>query len=125
MLRTICRIKHSMISHVSNEDVRQRSAQRPLSDTLLEHQMILFGKVARGEPGDPLRDAVFFPGTLTPLNDRCVRKTGAPRLEWARMLLPHAVRVCGNGQQLQEAVRDAQHWREVVRRYCAAAADAP
>ena len=92
MLRSISGIKHSMISRVSNDEVRRITKQIPVTDTLLKHQLDLYCKAAQGGEECPLRDSVFYPKTLTPVNDMYVRKTGAPRLEWAKQLHPHALR---------------------------------
>ena len=87
-LRHICGIKHSMISRVSNEEVRERACQRLLTDILLDQQIALLERAIRRPAGDPLRDAIFCPGSLRFVTDKYVRKIGAPRHEWARRLCP-------------------------------------
>ena len=92
MLRAIAGIKHSMISRVSNSEVRRRTGQILATDMLLKHQLALYFRAARSCDGDPLRDSVFCPGTLTLVTDTFVGTLGAPRLEWAKQLPPHAGR---------------------------------
>ena len=118
MLRAICGVKHPMISHISNDTIRSRTGQTPLSAMLLKHQLLLFGKAARGGPGDPLRDSVFSPGVLSPITDTYVRRVGAPRLEWAKHLRQHAERACRESQNLNEAVSNPADWGRQVRLHC-------
>eukprot|EP00959_Pyramimonas_sp_CCMP1952_P230199 4812766-Pyramimonas_sp.AAC.1 len=101
-----CGVRHPMISRVSNDLMRARTGQPPLTAILLQRQLALYGKAARESAGDPLRDSVFIPGTLTPVADAFARKVGAPRLEWAKFLGPPAHGACGEGDRLQDLVQD-------------------
>ena len=114
MLRRLCGVSHPMVSHVSNDAIRQRTGQAPLSNCLLRHQLLMFGKVARAHTGDPLRDSVFTPGTWQHLTDRYVRKCGRPRLEWSKYLHPHVVRAAGEGRRWEHLIQDEHIWREHV-----------
>ena len=61
MLKMLCGFQHPMVLHVSNEAIRQRTCQVPFTERPLYHQLLMYGKVARGQAGDPLRDSVFTP----------------------------------------------------------------
>ena len=97
MLRSICGIAHSVISRVSNDEVRRRTAQKPITDILLKRQLDLYCKAAQGGEQCPLRDSVFYPGTLTPVNDMCIEKSGAPGYNgpnnYIRTLFEYVVRM--------------------------------
>ena len=80
MLRALCGVKHPMFSRVSNASIRARTRQEPLTNTFLKQQLLLFGKAARAQPGDPLRESIFVPGTLTLITDHYIRKAVRPRL---------------------------------------------
>ena len=92
--------------------------QKPLSLHLLKHQLVLYGKVARAPDDDALRKITFMPGTLQPVTDRFVRKTGRPRHEWASQLKNEALRVVGLHASLEEVLTDDQGWKQAVHRYC-------
>ena len=55
-LRKIAGIAHSYISHVSNKEIRCITACMPIQFTLLESQLLYFGKIARSlqHPGRSL-----------------------------------------------------------------------
>eukprot|EP00959_Pyramimonas_sp_CCMP1952_P333038 6973803-Pyramimonas_sp.AAC.1 len=59
------KIPHSMISHVSNDSVRQQAWQHCLSDHILMKQFDLFGKLG-SMPDSAARDAVLVPRSLGP-----------------------------------------------------------
>ena len=107
-----------MISRVTNREVLQKTRQRPLSTKLLQQQLALYGKAARAPDGDPLRDAVFCPGSMRPAADRYVRKQGRPRHEWADKLLNVGLQVAGSFQRLEELVRNKAQWEAEVREFC-------
>ena len=117
-LRQIVGITHPMLSRISNREVLKRAQQNPLSQTLCRQQLFLFGKAARAPASDPLRDAVFCPGSLRPAPDRFIRKVGRPRLEWATQLKELALQVCGHGMRLEEAIADEKVWKALVNRRC-------
>ena len=114
MLRGLCGVKHPMISRVSNTSIRARTRQEPLTNTLLKQQLLLFGKAAGAESGDPLRESIFVPGTLTFITDHFVRKAGRPRLEWAKSVLPHARQLSGEHRRWEDLVQDECGWRRHV-----------
>ena len=103
-----------MVSRISNEEVRRRTQQRPLTQVLLGQQLLLCGKAARAPAGDPLRDAVFCPGSLRPATERFVRKVGRPRQEWASQLWRTAVRMCGDVLQFEATIADEAQWNQTV-----------
>ena len=84
----------------------------------LKHQLVLYGKVARAPDDDALRKLTFMPGTLQPVTERFVRKTGRPRHEWASQLNKEAMRIVGVHASLEEVLSDEQAWKQAVHRYC-------
>ena len=114
-LRTILKVPSSQFSRISNLTVRERANWKSASQLLLEQQLVLFGKVLRSPAEDILQQVSFVPGSLTPATSRYVRVVGHPRKEWIPELLPHAVRIAGGEQNLQNSVQDPMHWKKMVR----------
>ena len=65
-----------------------------------------------------LRKLTFMPGTLQPVTERFVRKTGRPRHEWASQMNKEAMRIVGVHASLEEVLSDEQAWKQAVHRYC-------
>ena len=119
-LRQIWGIKPSYISRVSNATVLQTSEQRPISEIIVEHPLIFFGKVARAPIDSVIRSSVFQqgpPGRLWLATDRYVRKKGRPRTEWAGQIMSKAITVAGRDQSLQDATRSPARWKAAVKRF--------
>ena len=128
-LRKIFNIAHSMISHVSNAEVRRRANQQCLSQQLLARQLFYYGELS-ALPSESLpRQSVFQSGTSR-LLDPGRRRRGRPRLQWASVMHAHALTIatCMHGGALsqEEAARQTfgrgmfnrQAWKEEVLRYC-------
>ena len=95
----------------------KKSQSRKLSSRLLQHQLILFGNVARAEEGNPLRDCVFQPNTVCPLPPCGPRGRGRPRQFWAACVYKEALRVTdGDAEKLRCLAQDGSKntWRSAV-----------
>ena len=114
-LRPILGIKPSFVSRVSNSTVLQQSAQIPYGRQLFRQQLLLFGRVARAPPTDPLRILTFVPGSLLPATGHYVRRVGRPRNELAVMLEKEARKVHPNFDQI---VYTETEWKAAVYGYC-------
>ena len=99
-LRSILGIQPAFLSHISNEAVRLQAGWKPASILLLQHQLVLLGKVLRQGPTSPLHRACFIEGTLRPATSRYVRKVGRPCYEWVSAVLPEALRIAGGTDRL-------------------------
>ena len=111
-LRTILRIKPSY--RVSNAKVLEAAGVPPLSKQLLKQQLLMFGRIARARPSDPLRIATFNVG-LFPAASRYVRRIGRPRNEWATMLHKEALMM---DPDFESTLYNAAEWKRAVHRYC-------
>ena len=82
-LRRICRIPHSFLSRVSNDQILNRCRARPLSEALRERQTSMYNKIAGLSQDHPLRVLTCQPGSSLPrIWDQC-RKRGRPKQQWA------------------------------------------
>ena len=113
-LRKVAGIKRSFVSRVSNATVLQKNSQKQLGEQLLKQQVLLYGKVARAQAGDMLRDLAFVPGTQQPTTDQYVRRVGRPRNEWAVMLRREAFKM---SPQAETIIHDRRLWQRVVEQY--------
>ena len=75
------------ISRVSNQTTFDSACVRPLSEQLLQQQLLLMRKVAISEAGGPLRCDTFVGDSLVPQIGRCIRRVGRPRQEWTSQVL--------------------------------------
>ena len=82
-LRTICKIPHSMLSHVSNLRVLETAQLQSLSSILANRQLILFGRIAALPSSSFLRSVLFTGSTIIPKTLDGLRKRGRPRISWA------------------------------------------
>ena len=114
-MRVILGIKPSFISRVSNAEVLKRAQQNDLSCLLLHQQLLLFGRIARAPPDDPLRLLTFVPGSISPLTSHYIRRIGRPRSEWASKLRDVALRMTADAARV---VHDAAAWKRIVAEYC-------
>ena len=87
--RKILNIPHSMISHISNEEVRNRANSPRLSQLLLFRQLLLFGRIS-AMPNTALQATLFQTGTLDAAGLGARRRQGRPRLAWGPVVKEHA-----------------------------------
>ena len=114
-LRQVLKTQSSFLSRVTNADVLQRAGFEAASVQLRKRQMIMLGKVLRQPQESDMREATFSPSSsLQPVTDRFVRRTGAPRKEWVRSVLPDALRLAGGSEKLSAAIANASQWRQQV-----------
>ena len=114
-LRQLLGIKPSFISRVSNSSVLQQSGQIPYGRQLLKQQLLLFGRVVRAPPTDPLRRLTFVPGSLQSATGYYVRRVGRPRNEWAVMLEKEARKMNADFDRI---VYTEFEWKTAVTDYC-------
>ena len=89
-----------MISHVSNDEVLQTAASRPLPGTLEERQSLMLGHVAV-LPGDSIvTQSVLRDGGVMPRTVDGNRKRGRPKLSWCSLLFAKAVSLCGGDAEM-------------------------
>ena len=113
-LRRILRVPAAYYSRIPNTSVRDRARTRPLSNMLLERQLLMFGEIARMD-GGPLRDTVFAPGKVELAELAGRRRRGRPRHTWAKQLQMLAVEAAGGTANLRNIIMsDAASWRRVV-----------
>ena len=122
-LRKIMGIPHSMLSHVSNQEVRRLSRQRPLSQTILFRQLSMFGRISAMPDDSVLRDAVFKPGSISLTLTDGKRSRGRPRLRWETVMHAHALQIVNMSNAtlsslLGQHVYNQQIWQATVKHYC-------
>ncbi len=114
-LRAILGIKPSYVSRVSNARVLEQAGQIQMSRQLLKQQLLLFGRIARAQEGDPTRSLTFVPGCLEPATGRYVRRVGRPRNEWSVMLRKECFKLKADFERI---IHLEQEWRRAVHNYC-------
>ena len=97
-LRSICRIPHSMLSHVSNAAVLETAGVKALSAILAERQLTLFGRIASLPDTSILRATVFSGNVIAPRSFEGVRCRGRPRVTWASTQHAKALQLFGGSQ---------------------------
>ena len=100
---------------VSNTSVLQQSEQVKFGQQLLRQQLLLFGRIGRAAPNDPLRKLTFIPGTLQPATARYIRRVGRLRNEWAVMLSRECRKM---GVDADRLLLNEEDWRRAVYQYC-------
>jgi hypothetical protein len=115
-LRVILRVQPAYFLHVSNKRVLKQSGQKPMDRQLLKQQMVLYGRIARSPPSDPLRLLKFAPGALEPATSRYIRRVGVgrPRNEGATMLQKECFKMSA---RFAECMFDEQEWKRAVHTY--------
>ena len=81
-IRRILGVLPSYWSRVSNKDILERVHATPLSNLLLEQQLIYFGKLFRLPSEDYRRRMIFESESETLRNLASKRRQGRPRLQW-------------------------------------------
>ena len=117
-LRQILGIPPAFISRISNRVVYNRVECRPFSELLCQRQLLMFGKVMRSHPENPLRTASLNGNTLRPATDQHVRRVGRRRAERIPSVLLEAVRLAGGSHNLDEYTADPWHWKRIVCGWC-------
>ena len=106
-IRQTWNIKRAFLLRISNKSVLETAAQKPLSETLLHQQVLLYGKAAQSPHESILRGLVFCPGSLRPSADRYVRRVGRPRHEWAAQAQNTSCTVASGFLKLESMVTNA------------------
>ena len=88
-LRQVLGIPHSMVSRVSNAEVRRRAHEVALSQTVFFRQLLSFGRIA-AMPDSLFRRTIFSAGSVEPASSHAPRRRGRPRLTWGSLVRAHA-----------------------------------
>ena len=126
-LRQIYAIPHSMVSHISNAEVRRISNQTTLSTQLMCRQLINLGRIASLPDASCVRQSVFRSSSHSLVGYEGTRKRGRPRLLWASFQMAKACEVAA-GEQLTFKMMCPQHaasltgWKAAVKRHFASSA---
>jgi len=104
-LRRICGIKWN--DFVTNEEVRQRTNQVPLTSIMRRRHLGLFGQVARSDPANDTRCDLEAP---TPAQWK--RPPGRPRNSWLSVVSKDMKGVSIPNAMVM--VEDRMHWKRVV-----------
>ena len=115
-LRRILKISPAFISRVSNKYIRNQFKAHPLSVTLLERQLMLFGHVARA-PQNSILYRMLFDDNQFNLRELPLKR-GRPKDTWARKLKQASIQCCGSVQQFASMVKDPIAWKATVRHFC-------
>eukprot|EP00959_Pyramimonas_sp_CCMP1952_P457049 9474222-Pyramimonas_sp.AAC.1 len=106
-LRSVHKILPSFVSRVSNAEVRELAKVRPLSASLLERQLKLYGKLARCGPRSLPRAMVFECGEgsdVLPRRWMAPRCRGRPRVQWTNYMHAKALVVAGGSTDALQAL---------------------
>ena len=120
-LRRILGSRPAHYSRVSNDEVLQRSNEKPLRSYLLNHQLQLYGHVARKPSSDTLRHALLDDNSVRPAEHKGRRRRGRPRFQWNTEVHREAVRVAGSDAQLENFLQNTPEarlsWKAAVKQY--------
>ena len=108
-LRRICGIQHSFYSRISNEYVLRQACSTPLSNLLLQRQLMLFGRIACNNHDLNLLRAMVFKST-TSYDQASIdwqRKRGRPRLSWITEVHKLALHAANGRNNLHELLRSS------------------
>ena len=121
-LRSILRIPHSYISHVTNSTVLETARSEKLSVTLLKRQLLFFGYVARKPSDDPVRMSILQPYSSEAQTVSSKRKRGRPRMTWIGEVYKHVRLIANSTSDLNEMLQDTTAakaaWHAAVHTHC-------
>ena len=118
-IRQILGVRPSYWSRITNAEVLRRINATPLSNLLLEQQLLYFGKLYRLEANDPRRELIFQKSKVELKISSTIRRRGRPRSHWATEVQSHMHLICGVNSDNQIAfLNDAEIWKSKVRAYC-------
>jgi len=109
-LRKALGIAHPYLSHISNAEVLHRSGEMPLSNTLLQRQLFLYGKVARMPPDSLQRKAALEPNSVMPRSCEGIRRRGRPKQTWTHAVHQHAAQLAGSKAELERLLDPSTSW---------------
>ena len=115
-LRQILKISPSFISRVSNHYVLQQFNVPPLSKTLLQRQLLLFGRIARMPNESVVRDSIFEQNGVAIKTDSR-RRQGRPRNTWSHEVTKVAHQI-SHDTNLHSLVTNKLSWQQVVKAHC-------
>ena len=120
-LRQVLGIPPAYHSRVPNTTVLLRAGAQPISTQILKQQMVLMGRVARGDLGTDARRAFFAEGTHRLRPGSMPRPVGRPRCTWRDSVYQHCLKAAGSEQQLanyfQSGPGAANRWRSAIVQY--------
>ena len=113
-LRPLLGIRPAYFSRISNVEVLRRAGCRPLTEILLNQQLLLLGRALRAPTAAPLHSCAFVPGTDRPLVSHYIRRVGRPRKEWAPTVLDAARSRSQTATSLWQLSSDTAKWRQIA-----------
>ena len=111
-LRQILKISPSFVSRVSNQYVLKQFKAIPLSKTLLQRQLLLFGKISQLPDTSIVRSCVFAPGSCD-LVTCSGKRRGRPRNTWAVEVSKQAHVIAGDAD-LDTLLVNNDTWKKQV-----------
>ena len=118
-LRKICKIPHSMISHITNAEVLITAGVPLLTAMVDKKQLLFYGKIAALPNESGLRSVAFENNAVMPKLLQGTRTRGRPRLCWIGVQHARAIDAVGGNQidlnhvfQNREAA--GKRWRHIV-----------
>ena len=119
-LRTIHRIQHSMLSHVSNAEVLSIAEVQSLSQIIEIRQLTLYGSIASLPHTSFLRATLFAGNEIAPRRLDGQRKRGRPRMTWASVQHAKALQLFQGSQAalnqfFEHQDNTAHYWKKLVK----------
>ena len=120
-LRRILGIPAAYVSRISNVDVFRRSNAVPVSEQVMQRQLMLLRRVGRSDGGSLLRRNTLTGGSAKPVVGSFVRRVGRPRLDWTTQVLEVASLRAGGRFRMELALLDNsvgadQRWTRTMKR---------
>lgn len=109
-LRRILRIPYT--AHVTNEEVRRRTGQSPVTSTIVSRRLRLFGHIARADPSQDHSRALQAAINRLPTDWR--RRRGRPRRTWLRTIESDLQPTNLGLNSAWLRAQDRSKWRSVV-----------
>ena len=110
-------IQPSYVSRVSNSAVRELLGTRSLSDKLLEHQLLLLGRIAQADQDNVLRKAILERDSVVLVRPRGLRRRVRPRNHWVNEVHKIAEGIAGSKPNLANMLSQVS-WERAVKEYC-------
>ena len=109
-LRRILRIPYT--AHITNEEVRRRTGQPPVTSTIVARRLHLFGHIARADPSQDHFRALQAAINCLPTDWR--RRRGQPRQTWLRTIESDLQPTNLGLNSAWLCAQDCSKWRSVV-----------
>ena len=88
----------------------------PLSKTLLQRQLVLFGNIVRLSNDHILRKITFEENSLQPITCHN-RRRGRPRSTWTQEIAKIASNLFHDEERLWQSIMNPDSWKQIVKHY--------